>query len=454
MARILLVTALVLVFGPAVAHISEGALVLLLPTDLFATFGVAAVILTVVLTVFVPASVVKRLYLDAPLLADNRDVAHGFHVVGFLIYAGLVALGYWGPHDPLTNLLPLTVFTVWWICFLILQAIAGDLWHWLNPWLGPVNWVFRGRKTAKMPGWLAEWPALAGFLLFGLYYLSDLAPDDPSRLANFAAGYWLFTFAMCGVYGAEWLRRGEFFTVLFSLVARLAIISWRPFAMHMPGRGVFQNPHFSVSLAVLSVSFLAVGSFDGLNETFWWMAQIGINPLAFPGRSAVIGPNILGLLGAVVLLNATFALSVWLGWLAAGKRVAFVSLYCRLALTMLPIAVGYHLAHYLTSIMVALQYWIAALNDPLGQGANLLGLAEFHVTTGFFNQHDTVLKIWLTQAGAIVLGHMVAVVLAHAVALDVFGKHWLAVKSQIFMVILMVSYTGFGLWLLASPTAT
>ena len=200
------------------------------------------------------------------------------------------------------------------------------------------------------------------------------------------------------------------------------------------------------------VSWLAIGSFDGLNETFWWMGKIGVNPLAFPGRSAVIWQNRLGALGAVLLLNGLFAACVWAGLVLADRPGAFAEALPRLSLTLLPIAMAYHFAHYFPSMLVSLQYVIVALNDPLESGAHLLGV-DWHVTTSFFNQHGSVRAIWLTQAGAIVAGHMLSVVLAHRVALQLCTGHRQALASQTFIAAFMLAYTWFGLWLLASPTA-
>ena len=450
MAR-LIIAGLLIWFGwPAMAHVSERAIVLLLPTDLYSAFGVLAVMLTVVLTVVVPSGWFTAIY------REPRDVEPGksgnlIHVPAFLVFAGLIAIGIWGPRDPLVNLLPLTVFTAWWIVALIIQGSIGNIWHLLSPWTAPVNWAFGDRSVRPLPEGVASWPAVVGLLLYGAYYLTDLAPDDPARLAMFAGLYWVFTFVMCGLFGRIWLEKSETFTVIFNLVGRLALFQrLRP---QVPGNRIVHGPEPDMSLAIMSVTFLAIGSFDGLNETFWWFGKIGINPLEFAGRSSVVVQNLIGLGVFVVALNLIFAATVWGGYLLTGRQGDFGPLYRRLALTVLPIGIGYHLAHYLTTVMVNLQYWVAALDDPLKSGWHFLGMDGFHVTTGFLNQYDTVTRIWLTQAGAIVVGHMVAVILAHAISLRVFDDHKTALKSQVFLAVFMVGYTLFGLWLLASPTA-
>jgi hypothetical protein len=447
--------------SPAHAHVSERALVLILPTDIYMLFGVAAVALTVVLTVLVPPKLFRGL-LAVDGGADAASKPPGFlrnllTWLGFLAFAALIANGFFGQRDPLENLLVLMVFTVWWICLPLLQAVFGDIWGWINPWSAPVRLVFRGRHLTELPARAGLWPAVVTYVLAGVYTLTDIAPDDPARLATVAGLYWLFTFAMCGIFGRSWLHRGEGFTVFFDFLAQIAVLRCRPFRLQFPGAGIMSGittgQMAGPSAAVFAISLLAMGSFDGLNETFWWMGQIGVNPLEFPGRSAVIWPNRVGLLAALILLNLAFAASVWLGLALIGQQARFHALYCRLALTLLPIALGYHLAHYLTSAMVGLQYVALALNDPWQNGMNLLGLGDFYVTTSFFNQHHTVQRIWLTQASAIVIAHIIAVILSHGIALGAFGAHRLAVISQLPVALFMVLYTFFGLWLLASPVA-
>ena len=440
----------------ALAHVSERALVLILPTNIYITFGVATVALTIFLTIFMPPSLFKILAGDGsttPLAHRKTQRQITTSVLSFVAFFSLICTGIFGPRDPLQNLLPLTLFTVWWICLPIFQVVFGDLWHWINPWDGPVHMAFKGKSLANLPQKFGVWPALIGYCLAAGYTLTDLAPDDPDRLAKVAAGYWLFTFIMCGVFGKNWLHKGEGFTVFFDLIAQLSLIRYRPFGVRFPGQAMIALPPQGISVAFFAVVMLALGSFDGLNETFWWMSQLGINPLEFPGRSAIAWQNRFGMGGAIVFLTAGFAVCVWIGLALIDHTASFKDLFCRLALSLLPIALGYHFAHFLTTALVNLQYFLAALNDPFETGAALLGWDSFYVTTSFFNQHHTVKAIWLTQASAIVLAHIIAVVLSHMIALKAFGRHRFAVISQLPVAAFMLLYTVFGLWLLASPVA-
>jgi hypothetical protein len=210
----------------------------------------------------------------------------------------------------------------------------------------------------------------------------------------------------------------------------------------------------SISAGVFALLILGIGSFDGLNETFWWLGQIGVNPLEFPGRSALIGVTVAGLFGACTLLIAVFTAALWAGLAMARRgeqKVTLAHAFGPMALSVLPIGFAYHFAHYLTSLMVNGQYAIAALTDPLGTGADWLGLGRYYVTTSFFNTPSSVEAIFMAQAGAVVIGHVLSVLIAHTVATRLFGDARRAAISQIPLAAFMVAYTFLGLWLLASP---
>ena len=123
---------------------------------------------------------------------------------------------------------------------------------------------------------------------------------------------------------------------------------------------------------------------------------------------------------------------------------SFTQCFRTFAPSILPIAAGYHVAHYLASFLVDIQY-VQSLTSTI------LGGSELHVTTGFFNTLATVRVIWLTQAGAVIIGHVLAILVAHALALRLHGDHRRAMLSQLPLALCMVAYTLYGLWLLASP---
>ena len=448
---------LALLPGILLAHASEQGFVLLLPTDIYISAGVASVALTVALLAALPAWVASRLFRPLPLMPRlDLPLHHLTSCLSALFLAFLVWRGFTGPRDPLVNPLPLFVWTVWWIGLVSLQGLIGNHWRWTNPWTGPTAILSRvtgSRPLLRYPSVLGHLPGIVIFLAFAGFLLADPAPADPHRLAIFAGGYWYLTLMGVTLFGPRWLVRGEALTILMRAYARMGLVGRARgrIAAGLWGWQVLAAPPVSLGLAVFIVTLLGTGSFDGLNETFWWMGLLGLNPLEFPGRSAVIVQTLAGLLIANAALIAVFALCLWLGERIAGTRRPIGHAFCLFAPTILPIALGYHVAHYLTAAMVDGQYVLMALTDPLGRGADLLGLGPFYVSTGFFNTPGTVKAIWLTQAGAVVIGHVIAILLAHALAVRGHGNTWRAVLGQAPLALFMIGYTFFGLWLLASP---
>ena len=183
--------------------------------------------------------------------------------------------------------------------------LLGDLWRAIEPWTGPVALTRRllGRTGAPASPASATGPPSPAILAFAWFEIVSLAPDDPAVLARAVALYWLLVFALAVLEGPAWLRQGEALTLFFRFVSKIAPLWWTPAApprwSSTPARPAPRSsppPALPVSAAAFVTLVLATVSFDGLHLTFWWLTRLGINPLEFPGRSAVTLPNTLGLL--------------------------------------------------------------------------------------------------------------------------------------------------------------
>ena len=449
---------------PVAAHVSEQALVLLLPTDVYISAGIAAVVLTVLVLAFLPGRISAGLFrtVQLPGVPVPPILSGATSLLALALLASLLAAGITGTRDPLGNPLPLFIWTVWWMGFVVLQGAFGNLWTWVNPFTGLgclLASIGDHRPRLRLPERLGSWPGVGVLLAFGAFYLAYPAPDDPDRLAWTVIAYLVVTFAGMVLFGSDvWLTRCETFTMLLRLYARLAPVRLGRDQSRagFPGWEIAASEPVPPSLAVFALVMLGVGSFDGLNETFWWLSQIGVNPLEFPGRSAIIAETVTGIIVANVALVTVFGACVWAGLRLAQRygqagETGFVEAFGRLALSIIPIAFAYHIAHFLTAFLINGQYALVAASDPFGTGADLFGFAHMHVTAGFFNTLGSVRVIWLTQAGAVVIGHIIAILLAHAIAMDMFGSRKAAAISQIPLATFMILYTLLGLWLLASP---
>ena len=448
----------------SLAHSAERGLVLLLPTGWYVAGGALAVLASFLLLGWIPASRVIRAFDAQRRLCAWREPAGTWaSMAGFVVLVLLLACGLYGSRDPLANPLPLVAWTGWWVGFTLVQALVGDLWRYLNPWRGPVRLARRvlGLRAPRLTlseraGYSA---AVVQFFAFAWFELVYIAPEDPARLAVAVALYWLVNFLAALVFGEKaWFERAEPFSVFFRLIGAMAPLQIRKkedgrpgLFLVVPGAALAARAVLPWSGVVFVLLTLSTVSYDGWARTFTWLAAIGVNPLEFPGRSALVMQNTLGLVGAALVLVAVFLLCTWPGHRLAGVREPFLAFAGRLVYSMIPISLMFHCAHYLTQVLVNGQYLVLALNDPLAAGWNLLGLDGVHVTTSFLNHLEPVIVIWGFQTAVIVAGHVVGIVMAHRIALDLCPDPAQAFRGQVFLAALMVMYTVFGLWLLSTP---
>ena len=120
---------------------------------------------------------------------------------------------------------------------------------------------------------------------------------------------------------------------------------------------------------------------------------------------------------------------------------------CMFILTLVPIAVAYHLAHYLSFLLITGQYLVPLLSDPLGFGWDIFGTRDYRPDIGVLNARTS----WYIAVVAVICGHVFSVYIAHKAAIRVFHDVRVALYSQIPMIILMVLYTMLSLWILAQP---
>ena len=436
--------------APALAHASDSGIKLLLPTGYYLVGGTLAVAATVLIAASMPARWATALFRSHTLWSGTLPrIEIVTSLLGAVVLAALLYAGFTGTHDPLENPLPLTVWTFWWVALPLLCAVSGNLWALINPWLGILT-LLDAKGFLPLPKHIGYMPATLVFLAFAWFELVSLSPEDPEGLAWTVSAYALFTFIAAVLFGWEaWSERGECFSVFFRFISRLAPLQISRenggviVRIGFPGFQVLHGTAITVSGALFILLALATVSFDGLSKTFPWLGLIGVNPLQFPGRSGVALPNTFGLVWAwAVLASAFFACVIAGRWLGRESDAPMVG---RLALTILPISLAYHASHYLTVLLVNGQYLRATMQ-------RMVGLDETQVTTSFLNTHEDVERIWQAQSGAIVIGHILAVLLAHASILAITQSTGEATRRGAPLAILMVGYTAFGLWLLAAPT--
>jgi hypothetical protein len=118
--------------------------------------------------------------------------------------------------------------------------------------------------------------------------------------------------------------------------------------------------------------------------------------------------------------------------------------------SMIPIALAYLVAHYFSAFLYQEQaQFTYILSDPLGHGSDLFGTAGGGINYGIVSSNT----VWYVQVAALVVGHVIALTLAHDRALAVYDNVRHASRSQYFMLAVMVGFTCFGLFLLSQANA-
>src|SRR5262249_2113936 len=248
-----------------------------------------------------------------------------------------------------------------------------------------------------------------------------------------------------------WLAHGEIFALFFGLFSRLAPIEatgGRLYARSL-GSGFFDKAGVSTSNMAFILLILASVLYDGLIGTLEWADFEGMLQDAAPGLGDM-APIVIKSLGLVafwlLFLGAYLGVSALMSLATSGECAPLV-LARDFALTLVPIAIGYHVAHYLVYLLVQGQYIIPLASDPFGFGWDLLGTAGYRVDIALAGARFT----WYLALAAIVLGHVPAVYFAHRQASGMFAAPATALRAQIPLTVLMVVYTFIGLSITAEP---
>lgn len=357
----------------------------------------------------------------------------GLQTIGLVGWVWIVAQGIAGGSSE-GDVATLFLWVYGWVGLAIVSAVVGPVWQFVDPFstlhdlgaavlrrLGIAGW-----DPADYPAWLGRWPATIGFAAF--VWLELVLPAGPATLFVVLLGYTALTLAMMAQFGRdEWRSRGETFTVWFRLLGRLA-----PFALADEDGRVRRRSFGSGLLepdwtwADVTLVAFGVGSilFDGLAQS-----QIFFDLFGAPGilEKSVL---LLGFLGILVGAAAAVVRAVGLAATGAG---------------LLPIALGYLIAHYLTYLLVDGQRILIAISDPFQRGWDLFGTA-FHEPSGALLPPGLV---WTAQLAAVVGGHMLGAWGGHVVAAAEAPAELSAAGlrlRQVPLAVVMVGLTTLTLW--------
>lgn len=376
-------------------------------------------------------------------IVDHRMTRWVLKLAGLAALALLLAAAWFGSSSPALNPAPTWLYVWIWVGIIPLSLLCGPIWRLANP-LRTIAGLTRRSSYRKLPEGIAYWPAVAG--LAGFLWLELAYPDgsEPLVVAIFVTGYTLVNVAAGIVYGPAWFRIGDSFEVYAEVLARLS-----PFGRGADGRLELRNPLAGLATmpqrpGIVGLLCLLLGStaFDGISRWSAWTRLTGDL-----GRTQHIVVHTLGLMGAVAIVAVLFGLAARTTGSArvrsgvvgsAGLPGAFVH-------SLVPIAIGYAVAHYFSFAMFQGQEGVLLATDPFGRGWDLLGTGGTRIDYAFLGTG----LIAGVQIGAIVLGHVLGVVSAHDRAAELFRRRQLR-RAQYPMLAAMIAFTAGGIALVTA----
>jgi len=447
--------------APAFAHGLVGKQDLPIPKVVFAWAACAVLVASFVgLAALWPTARLQEMHektsFKVPPFFSPLAGAIGVAFFVFCIYAGLAGEQFSAQN----NLIVTIVFVVFWVGLPFASVLLGDVFRAFNPWLAiarAVSWAGRrlGRGAPEplpYPERVGRWPAVAGILIFAWVELVYVNKDDPSTLAIMALAYAAVQLVGMSLYGIRtWEHNADAFGVYFGLFARLSPLHWTDGELRTrrPLEGVvhLDTPPGTVALLI---TMIGTTSFDGFSQGPTWTSladdlQTLFLNLGFSAETALELAFTVGLIGVVLAIGGLYRIGI------AGMRSVHPAddageLARRFVHTLVPIALAYVVAHYFSLLVYQSQALAYLASDPLGTGSDYFGTATLAINYGVIS----ATQVWYVQVAALLAGHIAGLILAHDKAIATYRDPKEAVRSQYWMLTVMVCFTSLGLWLLSS----
>jgi hypothetical protein len=382
---------------------------------------------------------------------------------GLALFALVIYSGFDGAQVTQANFSVTFIYVIFWVGTPVLSVLFGDLFHALSPWrtCGRVlAWLVRrlrrgrpGQPPLRYPRRLGLWPATAGIVGFAWLELIYVEKDRPSILAALSLGYFLVMLGGMALFGVEeWCSQADGFGVYFNLLSKLSALVRRADGavyLRRPLSGVTDLEIRAGTVAFICTQ-IGTTTFDGFSNGGIWrnnepslqslFETLGLHPT--PAQELAYSA---GLVFCILLISAVYRVGI-LGVHKVSDRYDRGTLTRTFVHSLVPIAFAYVLAHYFSLLLWQSQAIVYLASDPLGNGSNLFGTAGFQIDYHLISYA----AIWYVQVAALVSGHVGGLALAHDRALVLYKDPEEAVRSQYWMLAVMVAFTSFGLWLLSA----
>jgi hypothetical protein len=374
-------------------------------------------------------------------VVDSTAFLWGARLFGLVLTAYTLWVAVWG-KDLLTNPVFGMFYVLLWVGLVPASVVLGPVWRAISPFrtfniaMAALARRDPGAGLFDYPSRLGYWPAALG--LFSFVWLELVFPraDELGPVRLWIAVYCALMMLGVAIFGGRFTEHADPFEVYSTLVAKLSPWGRRDgqLVVRSPLANLDTTPARPGLVAVVAVLFGST-AFDSFRESSAWFSIAG-------NSSAPVPVNTLGLVGFCV--GVALVLGVGSMATAVADGVRRPELPTLFAHSIIPIVVGYVVAHYLTYLVGTGQSTIILMSDPMSQGSNLFGTADWQVNY-WLAKHPSLLAS--TKVGAVVLGHVLGVVAAHDRAVRILPlRHQLT--GQLPLLVAMIGFTVGGLYLL------
>ena len=382
--------------------------------------------LVIVLTfVFLKVSWKESIFIEKEVFVNSKQPLVG-KIFGWMLLSLLIIPGLISDENANTSIAPLIIWVFFWIGVPVLGLFFGDVYAKFNP----LDIYKTSNSNPK-----SVYIATALFLGLTWFELVWNKPGNPTHI-----GVVFIILLFITLTSKFFLQKVSIevdpLHLLHHLYSKLRLTISKPVLKNMLEN--ISNLSNLKGMEYFILLMIGTVTYDGLRGTTYWRNLFGASVLD-------TGFSTLAFLSINLIVILSYRFACWFAIKVSGERKNLNEISLLFGHTMLPIAFAYHVTHYLSLLLYESQSLIFRLNDPYGLGWNLFNVNEVSI-----NYFLSPVTLWTIQVFVTLAGHMLSVVLAHDLAVKLFG-HQQSDKTQYIFLLITVGLTLQALFVLSVP---
>ena len=382
--------------------------------------------LVIVLTfVFLKVSWKESIFIEKEVFINSKQPLVG-KIFGWVLLSLLIIPGLISDENANTSIAPLIIWVFFWIGVPVLGLLFGDVYAKFNPLD-----VYKTSNSNPKSIYIAT----ALFLGLTWFELVWNKPGNPTHIGVVFI-ILLFITLTSKLFLQKVSIEADPLHLLHHLYSKLRLTISKPVLKNMLEN--ISNLSNLKGMEYFILLMIGTVTYDGLRGTTYWRNLFGASVLD-------TGFSTLAFLSINLIVILSYRFACWFAIKVSGEKKNLNEISLLFGHTMLPIAFAYHVTHYLSLLLYESQSLIFRLNDPYGLGWNLFNISEVSI-----NYFLSPVTLWSIQVFVTLAGHMLSVVLAHDLAVKLFG-HKQSDKTQYIFLLITVGLTLQALFVLSVP---